>query len=155
MNLAQLFIRGEIHCVYVSSHPRHHAQATLAALAAGKHVLCEAPIALDIDEALAVAHTARSQSLVFGINFQHRADPALCTLREMIAEGAIGDLLGGRIDNTVLLETSMHTWRLRGNGGGVILNRMMHDIDALRFLLRDEVHSVQARSTQQLLRQGS
>ena len=149
-NLTDLFNHNAIECIYISSHPRHHAQSALAVLAAGKHVLCEAPIALDIEDAVAVAHTARSRNVVFAMNFQRRADPALRTMRNMLAENAIGDLLGGRIDNTVLLETRMQTWRLRGGGGGVILNRMMHDIDTLRFLLRDEVQSVQARSTQQV-----
>jgi 1,5-anhydro-D-fructose reductase (1,5-anhydro-D-mannitol-forming) len=45
----------------------------------------------------------------------------------------------------------MQTWRLRNSGGGVVLDRLAHTVDLLRFLLRDEVTAIQSISTQQLL----
>lgn len=152
-NLAALLDREDVHCVYAGGHPRHLAQTALAALAAGKHVLCETPMALTPADALAMAHTAASRGLVLAVNYCRRADPAVQAMQRMLLDGAIGDLLGGRINNTHLLDTHLHTWRLRPNGGGVIFDRTVHDIDLLRFLLRDEVQTVEATNTQHLLGQ--
>ena len=48
LNLADLLAHPDIQCIYVGNHPRHHSQTVMAALAAGKHVLCEPPLALDL-----------------------------------------------------------------------------------------------------------
>lgn len=151
VNLADLLAHPDIHCVYISSHPRHHAQAVMAALAAGKHVLCEPPLALTLDDAQTAAHTALSRGLVLGVNYLRRADPALRALREQLASGAIGDLLGGRISNAIALRPALQTWRLRPGGGGVLLDRTLHSVDLIRYLLRDEAAAVHALSTQRIL----
>ena len=150
-NLADLLARHDVDCVYAGGHPRHLAQTTLAALAAGKHVLCETPMALTLGDALAMAHTAAGRGLVLAVNCQRRVDAAIETMLRLLLEGEIGDLLGGRLANIELLRPSLHTWRLRPNGGGVALDRTVHDIDLLRFLLRDEVQTVAAVNTQHLL----
>lgn len=154
VNLADLLAHPDIHCVYISSHPRHHAQAVMAALAAGKHVLCEPPLALTLDDAQTAAHTALSRGLALGVNYLRRADPALRALREQIADGAIGDLLGGRISNAIALRPALQTWRLRPGGGGVLLDRTLHSVDLIRYLLRDEAAAIHALSTQQILAGG-
>ena len=151
VNLADLLDRRDIQCVYVGGHPRHHAQATLAALTSGKHVLCETPMALSLEDATAMTHTAASAGLILGVNYSLRADPAIQAMRQMLIDREIGDVLGGRVANMGLLDLSLHTWRLQANGGGVVFNRTVHDIDLVRYLLRDEVASVYARSTQHVL----
>ena len=151
VNLADLLEHPEIQCVYISGHPRHHAQATLAALAAGKHVLCEMPLALDLNDALSATHTALNRGLTLAVNFQRRGDPAIRLLREMVGGGELGDLLGGCVDNIALLPSQQQTWRLRAQGGGVIWDRTVHDIDLLRYLLRDDIAAIYAMSTQHLL----
>ena len=52
-------------------------QTVLAALAAGKHVFCEPPLALTVDEAEQVAHTALDRGRILAVNFQHRGDACL------------------------------------------------------------------------------
>ncbi len=150
-NLADLLARHDVDLVYAGGHPRHLAQTTLAALAAGKHVLCETPMALSLDDALAMAHTAAGRGLTLAVNCQRRVDAAIQTMLRLLLEGEIGDLLGGRVANIELLRPSLHTWRLRPHGGGIALDRTVHDIDLLRFLLRDEVQTVAAVNTQHLL----
>lgn len=151
INLADLLAHPDIHCVYISNHPRHHAQTLFAALAAGKHVLCEPPLALNLEEAQTAAHTALSRGLVLGVNYLRRADPAIAALRGLIADGTIGDVVGGRVSNTIALRPALQTWRLRPDGGGVILDRTLHSVDLIRYLLRDEAADVYARSTHQVL----
>src|SRR5690606_18276270 len=138
VNLADLLAHPDIHCVYISNHPRHHAQTVLAALAAGKHVLCEPPLALSLEDAQTAARTALSRGLVLAVNYARRADPALHTLRQLLADEAIGDLLGGRISNAVMLRPALQTWRLQRAGGGAILDRTLHSADLIRYLTGDE-----------------
>lgn len=150
-NLADLLAQSSVHCIYVANHPRHHAQTVLAALAAGKHVLCEPPLALSAEEAERVAHTALDRGRILAVNYQHRGDPALRTLRELLADHTIGDLLGGRISHTAVLPTARQGWRLRTQGGGILFDHTAHTVDLLRFLLRDEIEQAYCASTQQFL----
>lgn len=150
-NIADILGQASIHCVYVCNHPRHHAQTILAALAAGKHVFCEPPLALTVEEAESVAHTALDRGRILAINYHRRGDPALRTLRELLADHTIGDLLGGRVSHTGVLPTARQSWRLRPQGGGVLLDRTAHSVDLLRYVLRDEVDSVYSATAMQFL----
>jgi 1,5-anhydro-D-fructose reductase (1,5-anhydro-D-mannitol-forming) len=151
VNLTDLLARQDIHCVYIGGLPRRHAQSALAALGAGKHVLCETPMALSLDDATAMAHTAASAGLQLAVNYARRADPAIQAMRQLLIKREIGDVLGGRMVNMVLLKPSLQTWRLQPNGGGVALNHTIHGIDLVRYLLRDEIAAVYARSSLQIL----
>lgn len=147
LNLEDLLTRHEIRCIYVSSHPRHHFPLAMAALSAGKHVFCEPPLALTIEEANTLALTASDRGLLLSINYTQRGHAPMQMLRSLIASETIGDILGGRILNTVLLPPHKQTWRLQGNGGGVIFDRTIHDIDLLRYILNDEIEQVYASSS--------
>ncbi|MCB0107654.1 MAG: hypothetical protein KDE53_17155, partial [Caldilineaceae bacterium] len=70
------------------------------------------------------------------------------------ADQLIGDLLGGRITNTTPLARHQQSWRLQSTAGGVLRNRMPHAIDLLSYLLQDEVKSVYATASPQLLGEG-
>ena len=151
LNLDDLLGRREIQCVYVGSHPRHHFPLTMAALAAGKHVLCETPLALTLDEAYMMEQAAADRGLLLGVNYAHRADPAIAQMRTLLAKQVIGDILGGRISNTTFLRPQAQTWRLQANGGGVLFDRTIHDLDLVRFLLDDEIAEVMATSGPRML----
>ncbi len=153
-NLADLLQRSEIHAVYIASHPRHHFPLAMAALAAGKHVLCETPMALSLEEAQTMQLAAMHRGLLLGVGHQLRADPAITQLQHLLAERTIGDILGGRFSNTTPLTTQQQGWRLQAMAGGVLLNRTPHAIDLLRYLLQDEVAAVYASSTQAMLGEG-
>lgn len=155
VNLTDLLERPNIHCLYVSSHPRHHYPLVMAALSAGKHVLCEPPLGLTLAEAQAMSEAAARRKLLLGVHYQHRADPAVQEARALLADGAIGDLLGAQVLNTPMLQPAQQTWRLKRNGGGVLLSRTSHDIDTLRYLLQDEVAEIFATQTPAILSEES
>ena len=154
-NLADLLQRREIQCVYIATHPRHHFPLTMAALAAGKHVLCEMPMALTIDDAETMQLAAENRGLLLYVGHQLRVDPAIRQLRMLLADDVIGDVLGGRLGNTTPLSSQQQSWRLQENVGGVLLNRTTHAIDLLRYLLQDEVAAIYSTSTQQMLGERS
>jgi 1,5-anhydro-D-fructose reductase (1,5-anhydro-D-mannitol-forming) len=145
--------RRDIHVVYVSSHPRHHYPLAMAALHAGKHVLCETPLALSLAEARLLVLTAADRGLLLGVNFSARGHPVVQQLRVLLSNAEIGDVLGVRISNTRLLPAQQQSWRLQANGGGVLFDHTIHDVDLLRYLLQDEISLVYATSTQRILRE--
>ncbi len=153
--LDELLQRPEVHCVYVASHPRHHAEAVAAALQAHKHVLCEPPLALSLAEAEPLVQMAQNRGLVLALNYTWRAAPAVHAIHELLLADGIGELLGGRIRNTSYLPVERHTWRLQDRGGGVLWDRTLHDVDLLRFLLHLQVREAYAHGTQHSVTPGA
>ncbi|NTW39155.1 MAG: Gfo/Idh/MocA family oxidoreductase [Cellulomonadaceae bacterium] len=82
----------DIDAVYVPTPPSLHAPWTLAAIRAGKHVLCEKPFTVDATEAAAVHEAARGSGLVVMEAFHSAHHPLWATLATMLAEGRIGHL---------------------------------------------------------------
>lgn len=150
-NLTSLLERRDVHCVYVGNHPRHHAETVRAALAAGKHVLCEPPLSDDLDESRELEQLAHHRSLILAVHYTWRATGAVRRLRELLSEDAIGAPLGVRIDNTALLPLDQHSWRLNRPFGGVLWDRLLHDIDLLAYLLVSDPVEIQTHLLQKLL----
>src|ERR1039458_5161759 len=125
-----------IDAVYVASPVALHAEQTIASLRAGKHVLCEKPVAMDVAQAEAMAAAAAESGRVCGIAYYRRLYPKLMRAKELIAEGAIGQ--------PVLVEANYHGWLEspeRGwlkdpalAGGGPLYDVGSHRIDACNFL---------------------
>lgn len=148
---ADLLGREDVDCVYVSSQPRHQYAHALAALEAGKHLLCETPTALSLAEVTALERTAGEQGLLFVPNYAYRGDAALARMAEMARDYAIGELLGAQIINCTPLAPELQTWRLAAEGGGVVLDRTLHDIDLVRWLFADEIEQVAALAAPRVL----
>src|SRR5215470_17424148 len=137
--------------VYISTTHELHAQQALAAARAGKHVLCEKPLALSLDDAREMVATCQAAGIVMGTNHHLRNAATHRTLRRLIAEGAIGTPLAARVFHAVYLPPRLQGWRLSKpeSGAGVILDITVHDADTLRFVLDDEVAEVTALAAQQ------
>jgi 1,5-anhydro-D-fructose reductase (1,5-anhydro-D-mannitol-forming) len=143
-NLDELCARPDIHAVYVSNRPQEHAATVRAALRAGKHVLCEAPLALSLDEARFLQAFAADHGLVLAINFQQRFDPAFVALRALVAEDDLGDLIAIHMHQVTSLAPAQETWRTADEGGGLLFERTLHTLDAARMLCGDEIVRVAA-----------
>ncbi len=142
--LAALLADPEIDAVYVSTtNDRHHAE-TIAAVAAGRHVLCEKPLALSVRDARAMVDAAARAGVVLATNHGRRNDPSVRAARDLVRAGTLGTPVAARTSDAFLLPEQLRGWRLRGEGGGVILDLLVHDADTLRFVLDDDVASVQA-----------
>lgn len=147
----------EIDVVYISSTNERHKEETLAAVRAGKHVLCEKPLALRLADALEMVAACRAAGVVMGTNHHLRNAVTHRTLRRLLGEGAIGTPLGVRVFHAVYLPEHLQTWRIKDpqTGAGVILDITVHDTDTLRFILNDEVEEVTAISAQQGMAEGA
>lgn len=155
-NLKTLLEDPQINVVYISTTNDLHRDQALAAAAAGKHILCEKPLALSVDDARRMLKAAQAANVVLGTNHHLRNAVTHRTLRKLVKEGAIGKPLAARVFHAVYLPPRLQGWRLSRPeaGGGVILDITVHDTDTLRFVLDSEVEDVIARSATQGLANG-
>jgi 1,5-anhydro-D-fructose reductase (1,5-anhydro-D-mannitol-forming) len=137
-----------IDAVYVASPVFLHAPQTIAALKAGKHVLCEKPMAMNFAEATAMVAAAQSAKKLFGVAYYRRLYPKLMRAKDLIAGGAIGKPLFAEATYHGWLESEERAW-LRDPavaGGGPLYDVGSHRIDACNFLFGKPERAVGMRS---------
>ncbi len=147
-NLDELLSRDDVHVVDVVVPNHLHHPIVSAAIAAGKHVYCEKPLARDGAEARALAAAAAKAGVQFGMTFNYRFIPAIMRAQQLIREGALGEIYTYR---AVFLHTGYQdparpiSWRMSKEqaGGGALFDLGSHIIDLMRYLL-GEFHSVRA-----------
>lgn len=134
-----LLARDDLALISIVTPPGLHREMAAAVLAAGKHVLCEKPTALDANEARAMAEAARGRSDCFAlIDHQLRFLPAFRKARELIGAGAIGAVRqaqamianGSRLDGR-----PWNWWSDAAQGGGALGALGSHVVDGLRYLV--------------------
>jgi 1,5-anhydro-D-fructose reductase (1,5-anhydro-D-mannitol-forming) len=146
-----LLADSDIDVVYISTTNEWHEPQVLAAAGAGKHVLCEKPLALTVEGARAMVAACEAAGVVFGTNHHLRNAATHRAMRDLVASGAIGQPLAARVFHAVHLPPHLQGWRIDRPeaGGGVILDITVHDADTLRFALGDEIEEVTAMSAAQ------
>jgi len=147
--LDDLLADPAVDVVYVATRNELHMEQAIAAAHAGKHVLCEKPIALSLDEARAIVDACRDANVVLGTNHHQRNAPTIRMMRRQIEQGAIGAPLAARLAFSVELPPQARGWRLEGPGAGPAFDLTVHCADTLRFLLGREVLEVAALGTHQ------
>ncbi len=148
-SLKELVESDELDAVYISTTNELHRDQVFAAAIAGKHVLCEKPLALTLPDARAMVDECRKRGVVMGTNHHLRNAATHRAMREAIKQGRIGKPLFARVFHSVYLPAHLQGWRLDrpDAGGGVILDITVHDADTLRFVLDDEPQSVVAMTS--------
>lgn len=140
--------RDDVDVVDVCTPGHLHAEVALAALAAGKHVLVEKPLANTVaDCELLVAAAASPAAGRAMLGFNYRRVPALALARELVREGRIGQVRQVRLSylqDWLSDESAPMTWRLRREtaGSGVLGDLGSHAIDQLHHLLGEPVTEV-------------
>ncbi len=126
-----------IDAVYISTTNELHRDQALAAAKAGKHILCEKPLAMSLADARAMVQAANDAGVVMATNHHLRNAATHRAMREAIKTGRIGTPLSARVFHAVYLPPHLQGWRLDKPeaGGGVILDITVHDADTLRFVL--------------------
>jgi 1,5-anhydro-D-fructose reductase (1,5-anhydro-D-mannitol-forming) len=145
-SLDQMLSDPAIQCVYISTTNEHHRDQTIAAAGAGKHVLCEKPLALTLPDAQKMVVAARKAGVVLATNHHLRNSGLFRRMRDLVQNGAVGDVLVARVFHAVFLPEFLHGWRIDNPsaGGGVILDITVHDADTIRFVLADDPVEVTA-----------
>ncbi len=156
-SVAALLADPAVHVVYISTTNELHHGQVLAAAAAGKHVLCEKPLALSLDAAMAMLAACQAAGVVLATNHHLRNAATHRKIRDLVQSGAIGRPLFARVFHAVYLPPHLQGWRIDrpAAGGGVILDISVHDADTLRFILGAEpIEAIAASQSAFLAREG-
>ena len=144
--------RTDIDVVDICTPGDTHAPIALAALAAGKHVLCEKPLANSVPEAEEMAEAAgwaRAAGVRSMVGFNYRRVPALALARQLIADGRLGrihQVRAGYLQDWLVDPEFPLAWRLRKDraGSGALGDLGAHSVDAAQYLTGQRISSVGA-----------
>jgi len=147
--LDELLADPAVAVVIVCTPPATHAEIALAAVAAGKHVLVEKPLALLPADTKRLVKAERHTGSVTAVGLNLRCHRLVETARGIVASGAIGPISTLRTTWTAGYAHGrpLPGWRrLRGEGGGVVYEVGTHHVDLWRYLLGDEITALTALS---------
>jgi predicted dehydrogenase len=147
-SVEQLCRSHEVDGVFVATPNASHLQDVLVAASCGKPILCEKPMANSADECRQMVEAARKARVLLGIAQVFRFDESTAWFRDQVSAGKIGQVVFARSEFSFSVDpTHPRTWINDPviSGGGPVADVGVHCIDALRFILQDEVLAVSAR----------
>ena len=145
-----LIERGDVGLVDICTPGDTHAEIAVAALAAGKHVLCEKPLANTVEEAeamTAAAEAAHAQGVRSMVGFTYRRVPAIALARRLVAAGKVGDIRHVRaqyLQDWIVDPEAPLTWRLQKDkaGSGALGDVGAHIVDLTQFITGEQIVGV-------------
>ncbi|MDZ5662753.1 Gfo/Idh/MocA family oxidoreductase [Nocardioides sp. S-58] len=148
-----LVARDDIDLVDVCTPGDTHAEIAIAALEAGKHVLCEKPLANTVEEAEAMvraAEAAAAHGVRSMVGFTYRRVPAIALARQLVSEGRLGTLHHVRaqyLQDWIVDPEAPMSWRLDKSqaGSGALGDIGAHIIDLAQFITGDSIRRVSGR----------
>ncbi len=135
----ELIDSGSCDAVLIATPTMSHLEIGLYALAKGLHVLMEKPMGLSVAEGEELLAAASSDQ-VFGLMLNQRVSPVFRKMKDLLEQGALGELQRSHWTMTnwfrpeVYFQTSGWRATWRGEGGGLLLNQCIHNIDILQWL---------------------
>jgi len=146
-SLAEALAAVGCEAVLVATPPASHRAVAEAALAAGRHVLVEKPLATDLGDALALVGAARAAGRILMVSQNYRYRRAARMLRSVVAGGALGELtavsVGFRREVRSFLAADDFRWGMRQP---LLLEMGVHHLDLVRMITGREIETVFARS---------
>lgn len=137
-NWRDLVDNPDIDMIDITAPNALHREMALAAIAAGKHVYCEKPLAPLAAEAREMTEAARAAGVKTQVGFNYLCNPMLRTAREMIAAGELGEIRSYRgihAEDYMADATSPFTFRHDPQGGGALADIGSHALATAEFLL--------------------
>jgi predicted dehydrogenase len=145
----ELLRSPNVNVVHITSPNRFHFEMATAALRAGKHVVCEKPLAMNTRETAQLVKLARNSDKVFAVNYNVRFYPAVLALRRRVAQGDLGEIIhvNGSYMQDWLFKDTDYNWRLLPQEGGklrAVADIGTHWMDTVSFILGAKISSVLA-----------
>ncbi len=144
----EILANDEVDVVAICTPSGQHAEQTVAAARAGKHVMVEKPMALSMEDVQRMMTACDEAGVLLGVTMQRRVDPLFQRVRRAIEAGDLGKIVLGALTMPYLRDQPYYdqatwrgTWAL--DGGGVLMNQGIHIIDLLVWFMGDPV-AVQA-----------
>ena len=130
-SVEDLFARPEVELVHIATPPFTHTELVTKALSADKHVLCEKPLALNLDDAQSMIELASAKERVLSVNLIMRYDPLCEVVRQVVDEKLLGEPLHGFFENYAkdeLLPPDHWFWDHK-KSGGIFIEHGVHFFD--------------------------
>ena len=137
-DLGQLLQSDEIDVVSICTPHHLHVDQGVACAQAGKHIVVEKPIALDLDGLRKLDAAVREYDVRSIVGFVLRWNPLFETIKAILADGTIGDVFHGEVDylHGITKEFGLYPWvSKRAFGGSALLTAGCHAVDALRWFI--------------------
>jgi len=138
-NYQDLLQDKSIEAVLISTTPDSHAQIIKEAAAAGKHIFCEKPIGIDLNEVNNALKIVEEKGAKLQIGFNRRFDPHFQRLRAFIAEGKIGSAEFLHITSRDPEPPGLEYFKV---SGGIFMDMTIHDFDIARYIIGGEVEEI-------------
>lgn len=138
----ELFLDPEIDIILVATTNEAHKVLVIEALRAGKHVICEKPVAMSSDELIEMMAVAKETGKVFTIDHNRRTNRDFVLMRRMVEEGIIGKpcVIESRVEGSRGMPSGWRT--VKSLGGGMMLDWGVHLIDQIMYMIPDKVSEV-------------
>ncbi|MDP4177088.1 MAG: Gfo/Idh/MocA family oxidoreductase [Bacillota bacterium] len=142
----EMILRENIDVITIATESGYHAEIALYAMNAGKHVICEKPMALSIKDAQKMIDCSKKNNVKLSICHQNRFNKCIVDLRKAVESNRFGKLINGTA--RILWNRNMDyyiqapwrgTWKL---DGGTLMNQCIHNIDLLQWMMGGEVDTV-------------
>ncbi|MCL2517720.1 MAG: Gfo/Idh/MocA family oxidoreductase [Oscillospiraceae bacterium] len=132
----ELLANPEIDAVYISSPVAYHKAQIIAAAVAGKHILCEKPIAMTIADCDEVISACENAGVLAATGFMMRYHGYHRKIKEMVADGALGQVVSARAQLTCWYPDIEGSWRQdkAQAGGGALMDMGIHCIDLIEYI---------------------
>ncbi len=144
--LNDLLERQDVTWVMIASWNKYHAEQTVAAFEAGKHVFCQKPLAVNLDQCLAMRDAWKKSGKEFVIGFNLRYSPHYRKVKELLSSQIVGDIISFEFNETLDFNHGgfiMGDWRrLRDNAGTHLLEKCSHDIDLANWMIESRAARV-------------
>ncbi|MBS4220421.1 Gfo/Idh/MocA family oxidoreductase [Bacillus sp. FJAT-49711] len=137
------FLSTDIEAVVICSENANHKEHVVKSARAKKHILCEKPIATEIEDAKEMIRACEEEGVILQIAYPVRFAPGFQKAKELINSGALGEIVAingtnhGKMPGGWFIEKEL-------SGGGAATDHIVHIMDIIRWVLNDEVKSVYA-----------
>lgn len=137
------FLELDMDAVIICSENIRHKEMVLNAAKAGKHILCEKPIATNLADAQEMIDVCEDNGVILQIAFPVRFSTPIQQLKELIDQGELGDIVAFRTTNR---GQNPGGWFIEEDlsGGGAVLDHTVHMVDIMRWYLGHEITEVRA-----------
>jgi predicted dehydrogenase len=138
-DMAEMLSHEPVDAVSICTPPFAHAEQVILAARHGVHIFSEKPFALDSAQAKTMLDAVAEAGVILGVNFAHRHFEGTTVVKEMIAEGTLGDIHSMRVRFGVDYTDNTRSWIYRKDlaGGGTFMDTASHGLDLYRFLIAD------------------
>jgi len=137
------FLQEEMDAIIVCSENIHHKEMVIQAAKAKKHILCEKPIATNLEDAQDMVKVCEDENVTLQIAYPVRFSTPIRELKTLIDSGELGDIVAFRTTNR---GQNPGSWFIEKDksGGGAVLDHTVHMVDIMRWFLGVEVEEVKA-----------